>query len=102
MQVVKYYSREDIRIENVPKPEIGEDEALVQMKACGICGSDLMDWYLKSRAPLVLGHEPAGIIIKIGKAVKGFDVGDRVFVHHHDLSHPDYYWTSGFPGYRTV
>ncbi|MCW3993609.1 MAG: alcohol dehydrogenase catalytic domain-containing protein, partial [Candidatus Bathyarchaeota archaeon] len=41
----------------MPEPEIGEDEALVEMKACGICGSDLMDWYLKNRAPLVLGHE---------------------------------------------
>jgi L-iditol 2-dehydrogenase len=64
-------------------PEICEDEVLVEMKACGICGSDLMDWYLKSRAPLVLGHEPAGVIAKKGRKVKDFNVGDRVFVHHH-------------------
>jgi len=83
MNVAMYYSKEDIRIEEMPKPEIGEDEILVEMKACGICGSDMMDWYLKSRAPLVLGHEPAGIIAKKGSKVKGFDVGDRVFVHHH-------------------
>jgi len=83
MKVAMYYSREDIRIDSMPVPKIGEDEALVEMKACGICGSDLMDWYLKSRAPLVLGHEPAGVIAKKGRAVKGFDVGDRVFVHHH-------------------
>jgi len=42
MKVAMYYSQEDIRIENAPTPEIGEDEALVEMKACGICGSDLM------------------------------------------------------------
>lgn len=83
MKVAMYYSQNDIRIEETPTPEIGEDEVLVKMKACGICGSDLMEWYLKSRAPLVLGHEPAGIIAKKGKKVKGFDVGDRVFVHHH-------------------
>ncbi len=78
-----YYGQQDIRIEEVPTPKTGEHEALVEMKACGMCGSDLMDWYLKSRAPLVLGHEPAGIIAKKGGKVKGFDVGDRVFVHHH-------------------
>ena len=78
-----YYSQEDVRIEEMPAPGIGEDEALVDMKACGICGSDLMDWYLKGRAPLVLGHEPAGVIAEKGRKVRGFEVDDRVFVHHH-------------------
>lgn len=78
-----YHGREDIRIVNLPVPKTSEHEALVEMKACGICGSDLMDWYLKSRAPLVLGHEPAGMIAKKGSKVKDFDVGSRVFVHHH-------------------
>ena len=83
MKAAVYHSQQDIRIEEKPVPEIGEDEVLVEMKACGICGSDLMDWYLKSRAPLVLGHEPTGIIAKAGSKVKEFNVGDRVFVHHH-------------------
>ncbi|MEM1564237.1 MAG: zinc-dependent dehydrogenase [Candidatus Bathyarchaeia archaeon] len=83
MKVAMYYSRSDIRIEEMSIPKIGDDEALVKMKACGICGSDLMDWYLKNRAPLVLGHEPSGIIVEKGENVKNFDVGDRVFVHHH-------------------
>jgi L-iditol 2-dehydrogenase len=83
MKAAVYYSQQNIRIEETPTPEIGEDEALVAMKACGICGSDLMDWYLKNRAPLVLGHEPTGIIAKAGSKVKQFNVGDRVFVHHH-------------------
>ena len=78
-----YYSPEDIRIENMPKPKIGADEILVEMKACGICGSDLMEWYLKNRTPIVLGHEPTGVVAKAGDRVKGFKVGDRVFVHHH-------------------
>ncbi|MGD8544689.1 MAG: zinc-dependent dehydrogenase [Candidatus Bathyarchaeota archaeon] len=83
MKVAVYYSSEDIRLEEMPKPKIGKEEVLVEMKACGLCGSDLMKWYLKSRAPLVLGHEPTGRIIEIGEKVRQFSVGDRVFVHHH-------------------
>jgi len=83
MKTAMYYSLEDIRIQDMPRPKIGSDEILVEMKACGVCGSDLMDWYLRSRAPLVLGHEPAGVIVEAGKNVKGFRVGDRVFAHHH-------------------
>ncbi len=83
MKVAMYYSQKNIRVEDMPIPKISQDEILVEMRACGICGSDLMDWYLKNRAPLVLGHEPSGIIAEKGEDVKGFDVGDKVFVHHH-------------------
>lgn len=83
MKVVMYHGQRDVRVEEVPVPEVEDDEILVEMRACGICGSDLMDWYLKPRAPLVLGHEPAGVITKKGKKVNGFETGDRVFVHHH-------------------
>jgi len=83
MKVAMYYSPKDIRIEKMAKPKIGADEILVEMKACGVCGSDLMEWYLKSRTPLVLGHEPTGVVAEAGDQVKGFKVGDRVFVHHH-------------------
>jgi L-iditol 2-dehydrogenase len=83
MKAAVYYGQQDIRIEEMPTPEISDDEILVQMKACGVCGSDLMGWYLKTRVPLVLGHEPAGIVAKKGKKVQNFSVGDRVFVHHH-------------------
>jgi L-iditol 2-dehydrogenase len=95
MKAAMYYSQKDIRIEEMPQPEIGEDEILVKMKACGICGSDLMHWYLKTRAPLVLGHEPTGIIAKKGRKVKDFDVGDRVFVHHHVACLKCYYCMHG-------
>jgi len=83
MKAAVYHSLKDIRIEEVPKPEIRPNEILVEMKACGICGSDLMDWYVRSRVPLVLGHEPAGVIVEAGENVKDFKAGDRVFVHHH-------------------
>jgi len=83
MKAAVYYSPDNIQIEEMPTPKMGPDEVLVEMKACGICGSDLMDWYLRSRAPLVLGHEPAGIIVKTGNKVKDFKTGERVFAHHH-------------------
>lgn len=83
MKVARYYSCHDIRLEEVPVPRIGPGEMLVQVKACGLCGSDLMEWYVEEKAPAVLGHEPAGVVAEVGEGVKGFEVGDRVFVHHH-------------------
>jgi L-iditol 2-dehydrogenase len=95
MKAAMYYSIDDIRIQEISKPHVGPDEILVEMKACGVCGSDLMDWYLRSRAPLVLGHEPAGVIAEAGKRVEGFKVGDRVFAHHHVADLKCYYCKHG-------
>ena len=83
MKAARLYDYDDIRIEEVPIPKIGPGEALVRMKSCGICGSDTMAWYVKKKAPVFLGHEPAGVIEEIGAEVEGFRPGDRVFVHHH-------------------
>ncbi len=83
MKVVMYYNNNDIRIEEMPIPGIDDNELLVKVEACGICGSDVMEWYRLKKAPRVLGHEMSGDIIKIGKNVKKFKVGDRVFVSHH-------------------
>jgi len=95
MKVAMYHSLDDIRTLDMPKPRVDSDEVLVEMKACGICGSDLMEWYLRSRAPLVLGHEPAGVLVEAGKNVKGFEVGDRVFAHHHVADLTCYYCQHG-------
>lgn len=78
-----YYNNQDVRLEEMPKPKIGEDEFLLEVKACGICGSDLMEWYRVKKAPLVLGHEATGQIVEVGKKVTRFKKGDRVFVSHH-------------------
>ncbi len=83
MKAAMYFSLDDVRIEEIAKPQIGTDEILVEMKACGVCGSDLMGWYLEKRAPLVLGHEPAGVVVEVGNKVKDFAKGDHVFAHHH-------------------
>ncbi len=83
MKVAKLYDFGDIRIEEMEIPEIGDGEMLVKVKACGICSSDTMKWYVKKKAPLVIGHELAGVVIEVGKEVSKFKPGDRVFVHHH-------------------
>ena len=83
MKVAMYYNNNDVRIEEMPIPDINDDEILIKVHASGICGSDVMEWYRIKKAPLVLGHEIGGEIVKIGKNVKNFDLGDRVFVSHH-------------------
>ena len=83
MKVAYYYDNHTVKIEHEAIPEPGAGEILVQTKACGVCVADTMEWYLTGRAPLTLGHEPTGIIAKLGEGVTGFKVGDRVAVHHH-------------------
>jgi L-iditol 2-dehydrogenase len=56
---------------------------LVRIRASGICGSDLMEWYRIKKAPLVLGHEITGEVVEVGQGVVGFRGGDRVFTSHH-------------------
>ncbi|MFA5352651.1 MAG: zinc-binding dehydrogenase [Thermodesulfovibrionales bacterium] len=108
MKVARLYSFYDIRIEEMPVPEIGPRDALIKTGACGICSGDVMPWYIEKKAPLVIGHEPSGEIVELGRELKSqgqgswvmgqegnsldpgprtldpsFKVGDRVFVHHH-------------------
>jgi len=83
MKVAMYYTNTDVRIEEQPVPTIGETELLVKVIASGICGSDVMEWYRIKKAPNVLGHEITGDIVAVGKSVKKYKVGDRVFVSHH-------------------
>lgn len=83
MKIAKLYSLNDIRIEDVPVPEIGAKDALIKTKACGICSGDVMPWYIEKKAPLVPGHEPSGEVVEVGRDVASFKPGDRVFVHHH-------------------
>ena len=83
MRVARLYSASDIRVEDMEKPAPGPGQALVRTRACGICTGDIMGWYLERRAPLVFGHEPAGDIVALGDGVEGYQLGERVFVHHH-------------------
>jgi len=94
MRVAMYYNNHDIRVEEMPVPEIGPDEllmrteasgicGLMRTEASGICGSDVLEWYRLKKAPLVLGHEVAGQVVKIGEKVTRFKVGDRIVASHH-------------------
>lgn len=85
MRAAVYLGAGEVRLEERPVPVPGPGEVVVAMRACGICGSDLMEWYVASRAPLVLGHEPAGVVVAVGSEGDAPlpAVGTRVFVHHH-------------------
>ena len=83
MRAAMYYRNNDIRLENVPKPTIGDEDILIKIHASGICGSDVMEWYRIDKAPLILGHEIAGEIAETGRNVTKFTKGTRVAATHH-------------------
>ncbi len=73
-----------VEVKDFDLPKVGNNEVLVRMKACGICGSDLEKVFGKyGMKSSRIGHEPAGEIVKLGANIKDFKKGDRVFVHHH-------------------
>ena len=73
-----------ISVDETDEPSIGDGDVLVQMNACGICGSDLEKVFGQYGQPSMrLGHEPSGIILEVGSEVTELKKGDRVFTHHH-------------------
>ena len=84
MKAVVLYDKSDksVEIRDVPVPAIGPEECLVEVKYCGICGSEPHMYHgqltLLARPPVVLGHEWSGEIVEVGERVEGFAVGDRV------------------------
>jgi L-iditol 2-dehydrogenase len=89
MRAAVLYDVDDIRIEERPVPALRGGDLLVRTAASGICSGDLMPWYIRRKAPLVFGHEPAGVVSGVGDPVprdrdgRAFAIGDRVFAHHH-------------------
>ncbi|HDD40411.1 MAG TPA: zinc-binding dehydrogenase [Nitrososphaeria archaeon] len=72
-------------VEDIDVPKIGPNEVLVEIKAAGICGTDVhyrKGEFLPSRLPLTLGHEGAGVVKEVGENVTNVKVGDRVVVHY--------------------
>jgi len=80
MKVAMWYNNKDIRLEEVPTPKPGPKEMLVRVESCGICGSDVVEWYRLPRAPLVQGHELGAKVVEVGSEVTGYKPGDRVFI----------------------
>ncbi len=83
MRAAVYYNNRDVRIEEMPRPQIGPRELLLRVEASGICGSDVIEWYRRSKIPCVLGHEVAGVIVGRGEEVEGYRMGERVVAAHH-------------------
>ena len=80
MKVAKWYNNKDIRIEELPTPRPGPAEMLVKVISCGICGSDIVEWYRLPRAPLVQGHEIGAEVVETGETLVKYKAGDRVFI----------------------
>jgi propanol-preferring alcohol dehydrogenase len=83
--------RQPLRLADIPKPEPGSGQLLIEVKACGVCRTDLhiLDGDLtKPKLPLVLGHQIVGTVAGLGPGAEGFEVGDRVGV-------PWLGWTDG-------
>ena len=71
-------------LENYKEEMCGDDEIIIQLKACGICGSDIGNIFEKSSKPThKIGHEISGIISQSGKKIKDYQVGERVIINHH-------------------
>ena len=95
MRVSMYYSNNDVRLEEMPVPQIGPGELLMRVEASGICGSDVMEWYRIHRVPMVLGHEVAGVVVEVGEGVSRYKVGDRIIAAHHVPCNTCHYCLSG-------
>lgn len=85
MKSAIFYGKHDLRVEECPIPEIKPCEVLIQVEACGICGTDVHIYEGDKGAaevtpPTILGHEFAGVIVKTGSEVVRYHVGDRVCI----------------------
>ncbi|MBN1508915.1 MAG: galactitol-1-phosphate 5-dehydrogenase [Sedimentisphaerales bacterium] len=81
MKALLYTAPYTLEYTDCPEPQIGDDDILVRVKACGICGSDVAGHTGKTGRrlpPLIMGHEAAGVVERTGKSVTGFAPGDRI------------------------
>jgi len=83
MRIAQSFARDDVRLEEAPDPEPGAGEVVCDVLACGVCASDVTDWYIAPRLPAVLGHELTGVVRAIGPGASAPAVGTRVAIHHH-------------------
>lgn len=85
MKSAIFYEKHNLKVENVKQPEISEEEVLIEVEACGICGTDVHIYEGDKGAaqvtpPTILGHEFSGVIAKVGSNVTKYKIGDRVCV----------------------
>ncbi len=91
--IVKQHAGPGAELKQVPIPQIGPHEVLIQVKATSICGTDVhiytWDAWAESRvkAPMVFGHEFSGIVVDVGSEVAGIELGDHVSAETHIVCH---------------
>lgn len=97
MKAVSVIGKGLVSVDEVTAPKLMEDgDILIKMHACGVCGSDLEKVYGQyGMSSAKLGHEPSGEVINVGKSVNDFNVGDRVFIHHHVACYSCYFCRHG-------
>ncbi len=84
MKALLCYSQNEFKLEEIDKPEIREEEMLIEMLYTGLCGSDIVKIFDPAvRKPAVFGHEVVGRVVETGKNVTGFKTGDIVVTAHH-------------------
>lgn len=85
MKSAVFYGKHDLRVEEHPLPEVGPHDVLIQVEACGVCGTDVHIYEGDKGAaevtpPTILGHEFSGVIREVGSEVKKYKAGDRVCI----------------------
>ena len=84
MRAAVYRGKDQVAVEEVPVPSIGDGEVLIRVAACGICGTDVKKIHHGFvRPPQILGHEVAGTVVAVGRGVTKWKLGDRVVSFHH-------------------
>jgi len=84
MRAAVYRGKDQVAVEDVPVPCIGDGEVLIRVAACGICGTDVKKIHHGFvRPPQILGHEVAGSVVAVGRGVTKWKSGDRVVSFHH-------------------
>jgi len=84
MRAGVYRGKGVVRVEEVPVPDVGSNEVLIKVAACGVCGTDIKKIFQRYvEPPQILGHELAGTVVAIGAGVTKFQPGDRVMSFHH-------------------
>ncbi len=106
MKAAAYYGKHSLRVEEIPIREPRDNEVLIQVKYCGVCGTDIHIYNgeggsFKVTPPLIPGHEFSGVVVKTGSLVKSVAVGDHVTVDPNDMCGECYFCKNGRPHFCT-
>ncbi|KAJ0422307.1 chaperonin 10-like protein [Aspergillus insuetus] len=97
MKALLYDKPEVHKVTEIPVPTLRENDVLIKVKACGVCGTDLHihEGEFIAQFPLVPGHETVGVVAAVGPKVKGFEIGDRVVADNSELCGECFYCRRG-------